>query len=155
MEQFATGNAQVINNRIKHCRDVSNGREVTTPSKKIKTTVKRRTPERQIHTSELSVEDESSGSALPLHHIKAGDNSLVDHNEASPSNGHDESDDLPQTDAEINAESLDDGQMSASDYEKFREKYISMETSKKWRLSTGTAVEDKLYDFGLKCTREQ
>ncbi|CAB4407224.1 unnamed protein product [Rhizophagus irregularis] len=142
VEQFATGNAQVINNRIKHCRDVSNGREVTTPSKKIKT------------TSELSVEDESSGSALPLHHIKAGDNSLVDHNEASPSNGHDESDDLSQTDAEINAESLDDDGMSASDYEKFREKYSSMETSKKWRLSTGTVVEDKLYDFGLRCARE-
>jgi len=63
---------------------------------------------------------------------------------------------LPQIDAESNAEGLDDGrQMSASDYEKFREKYNNMETSKKWLLSTGTVVEDKLYEFGLKCTQEQ
>ncbi|RIA84491.1 hypothetical protein C1645_742277 [Glomus cerebriforme] len=38
----------------------------------------------------------------------------------------------------------------ASDYEKLRQKCNSMETSKKWLLR-----EDKLYDFGLKCTREQ
>ncbi|CAG8763080.1 2604_t:CDS:2, partial [Funneliformis caledonium] len=57
--------------------------------------------------------------------------------------------------AEINAEGLDDdGQMSASDYEKFCQKYSSMKTSKKWLLSTGTAVEDKLYDFRLKCIRK-
>ncbi|CAG8793502.1 17518_t:CDS:10, partial [Cetraspora pellucida] len=60
---------------------------------------------------------------------------------------------LTQTDVEI--EGLDDdGQMSASDYEPFRQKYNSMETSKKWLLSTGITVEDKLFDFGLKCTRE-
>ena len=78
------------------------------------------------------------------------------------SNGHDESEkdincsDFSQTNGEINSEGLDDnGQMSALDYEKFRQKFASMEASKKWLLSTGTAVEDKLYDFGLRCTRQQ
>ncbi|CAH1767987.1 9770_t:CDS:2, partial [Entrophospora sp. SA101] len=64
----------------------------------------------------------------------------------------------PQTGAESNCEDLvndDDGQqMLAPDYEKFRQTYNRMETSKKWVLSTGTVVEDNLYDFGLKCTQE-
>ncbi|GES84571.1 hypothetical protein GLOIN_2v1741550 [Rhizophagus clarus] len=56
-------------------------------------------------------------------------------------------------DIESNAEGPDDdGQILASDYEKFCQKYNNIKTSKKWLLSTGTVVEDKLYDFGLKYT---
>ncbi|CAG8585360.1 5414_t:CDS:2 [Racocetra fulgida] len=38
--------------------------------------------------------------------------------------------------------------MTALDYEKFRKVFYSMESSKKWELSTGTIVENNLYNFG-------
>ncbi|RHZ76781.1 hypothetical protein Glove_193g12 [Diversispora epigaea] len=64
VEQFATRDSQVINNHIKHWRDVNNGREVTTPSKKIKTT-----------SSERNVEDSAEGISTEASSIACeGDN---------------------------------------------------------------------------------
>ncbi|RUS30220.1 hypothetical protein BC938DRAFT_479702 [Jimgerdemannia flammicorona] len=47
------------------------------------------------------------------------------------------------------------GSDSEPDYESFTRAYNSMENDKKWVLTTGTIVEDALYDFGVKCTHEQ
>ncbi|RUP52108.1 hypothetical protein BC936DRAFT_141103 [Jimgerdemannia flammicorona] len=46
------------------------------------------------------------------------------------------------------------GSDSEPDYESFTRAYNSMENDKKWVLTTGTIVEDALYDFGVKCTHE-
>uniref|UniRef100_U9T715 Uncharacterized protein n=1 Tax=Rhizophagus irregularis (strain DAOM 181602 / DAOM 197198 / MUCL 43194) TaxID=747089 RepID=U9T715_RHIID len=54
---------------------------------------------------------------------------------------------LTTTDAESDAEGLDgDEQMSASDYEKLRQRYNN-------RIDSNHYVEDNLYAFGLKCTQ--
>lgn len=36
----------------------------------------------------------------------------------------------------------------------FRDKFLSMSNDKKWMLSDGTYVEDKMFNFGMKCTYE-
>ncbi|RUP43198.1 hypothetical protein BC936DRAFT_137490, partial [Jimgerdemannia flammicorona] len=46
------------------------------------------------------------------------------------------------------------GNDSEPDYESFTRAYNSMENDKKWVLTTGTIVEDALYDFGVKCMHE-
>ncbi|CAB4384223.1 unnamed protein product [Rhizophagus irregularis] len=44
--------------------------------------------------------------------------------------------------------------MSAYDYEKYKKSYAEMNNSNKWVLTTGTVVEDALYNFGLRCKYE-
>ncbi|SRR6266542_1193170 len=45
--------------------------------------------------------------------------------------------------------------LSPFDYDDFTEKYCKMDDNKKWVLTTGTVVEDALYEFGMKCVYEQ
>ncbi|KAG9287625.1 hypothetical protein G9A89_023975 [Geosiphon pyriformis] len=44
--------------------------------------------------------------------------------------------------------------ISEPDYESFTRAYNGMKNDKKWVLSTGTIVEDALYNFGIKCMHE-
>ncbi|RUO96934.1 hypothetical protein BC936DRAFT_141236 [Jimgerdemannia flammicorona] len=48
----------------------------------------------------------------------------------------------------------DDGEMSATDYENYKKVHNEMEDAKKWRLTTGTIVEDALFNFGARCKHE-
>ncbi|EXX59476.1 hypothetical protein RirG_188750 [Rhizophagus irregularis DAOM 197198w] len=45
--------------------------------------------------------------------------------------------------------------MSTYDYEKYKKSYTEMNNSNKWVLTTGTVVEDVLYNFSLRCKYEQ
>ncbi|CAG8535575.1 4570_t:CDS:2 [Diversispora eburnea] len=78
VEQFATGNPQVINNHIKHCRDVSNGREVTTPSKKNQNYCRKMNS--RMTNTERNV-DEPSDSVEGVSLYSSRDNSFGNHNE--------------------------------------------------------------------------
>ncbi|UZO04439.1 uncharacterized protein OCT59_024825 [Rhizophagus irregularis] len=44
--------------------------------------------------------------------------------------------------------------MSTYDYEKYKKSYTEMNNSNKWVLTTGTVVEDVLYNFSLRCKYE-
>ncbi|GET03382.1 C2H2-type zinc finger transcription factor [Rhizophagus clarus] len=136
--------------------------ESNTPTKrgKVQKPTKTTIGDDEIRTSEQRMYPSERSAERHYKSLSSTEENEPDDQFSFLSNGHESEQDIncfdsPQIDAESNAEGPDDdGQMSASDYEKFRQKYNNMETSKKWLLSTGTVVEDKLYDFGLKCTRE-
>ncbi|CAG8828888.1 4250_t:CDS:10 [Gigaspora margarita] len=45
-------------------------------------------------------------------------------------------------------------EMPSLDFKKYKETYSKMEDAKKWTLTTGTIVENALYNFGLRCKHE-
>lgn len=63
--------------------------------------------------------------------------------------------DMDQLDTKDVDSSGNAGEITSADYEGFKSSYFKMDQAKKWVLSTGTIVEDRLYEFGLQCTQEQ
>ena len=83
-------------------------------------------------------------------------NSLVyENDEDIPDSAGQEEDE--EEDVQDNTEQKEDEEedVKSAFLNSFRSKFKLMQDEKKWTLSDGTVVEDKLYDFGMGCSYEQ
>jgi hypothetical protein len=67
--------------------------------------------------------------------------------------GYEEEQDEEASSSECDGEC--DREISAPDYENYKKIHSEMEDSKKWRLTTGTVVEDALFKSGVRRRNEQ